>query len=112
MWYVGDKSQSAMRSKDIVYLDGTRPAYVSMVPKCPACGGGMYPRNLKRCFNEDVDTGFDVEEAVKNGKRVSLVGIPDPAMVSLLLSQRNVVRWILAGAAILFISIVVAALIR
>ena len=111
-WYVGDKYQPAVRSQDIVYLDGTRPAYASMVPKCPACGGGVHPYNLKRCFDEDIDLGFDVIDAAKNGILVNPVGTPDSAIVSELLRKRNVARWILVVATILFVAVVVADLTR
>lgn len=112
MWYVGSKGQGICRSEDVVYLDGTRPAFASAVPRCHACGGSLSPCVLKRCFDEDVDAGFDVEKAAKNGEQVNPVGTPDPVMVALLLGQRNVARWMLVGATILFTVIVIAVLTR
>lgn len=72
MWFVGDRNISAfaeMRSADIAYLDGTRPAYGSACPMCPYCKVPMRPIGLKICFDEDIDPGFDIEEAIQSGNR-------------------------------------------
>lgn len=68
MWYVGEPGNNIMSAQDIVYLDGTRPIYGSYIPACPHCGECMV--HMIRCFDEDVDPGFDMQEALKSGKFV------------------------------------------
>lgn len=70
MWYVGPPYEpgQALRSADIVYLDGTRPLPCSAIPNCPECGrplvlSGGIP-NAWRCFDEDVDPGPAVRAAI------------------------------------------------
>lgn len=74
MWYMGERGDNNFSSANIVYLDGTRPAYMSAVPPCPHCGGVMYAgypaRNLIRCFDEDIEPGFDVRKELDNMRSV------------------------------------------
>ena len=69
MWYFGDKVNNLFSSRDVLYLDGSRPLCGSRVPLCPHCGLAMRPANvfgglfggkvnLTRCFDEDIDPGF------------------------------------------------------
>ena len=65
-YYVGDKNEPEVKSKDIFYLDGSKPKYGSQTPECPYCGFLSSMGHLKRCFDEDVTPDFDVDEATKN----------------------------------------------
>lgn len=80
MWYMGDRENSFFRSSDVVYLDGSRPLHGSRVPLCPHCGKIMAPSsafggqgNLVRCFDEDIDPGFDMR-ANAGGKPTDAAG--------------------------------------
>jgi len=123
-------------SKMIVYLDGTRPAYASCIPKCPHCGGGMYlGKNLIRCFDEDTDPGPAIQEAWKTGEFVNPPpGPPDPTIAAMLvvasalhlrskkigqevailkrLLNRNKMRWIFGAMAVGFLMMLILALFR
>ena len=109
MWYTGAEGDNRVISSTIVYLDGTRPAFGSAAPKCPHCGGGMYPGvNLIRCFDEDVDPGFDIQEAQRSGMRVNLPpGPPDPAKVAELMRNRNVARLIFGAVIVGYVVLVI-----
>lgn len=91
MYYIGPRLMSWARSRDIVYLDGTRPTPCSALPECPHCSGNMTPGfNLQRCFDEDVDPGFDIDLAVRNGKLVSPPpGPPNRSLLAFLARQRK-----------------------
>ena len=114
MWYMGEEGNTACSSATIVYLDGTRPAFCSVVPECPHCGGGMYPgRNLVLCFEEDADPGFDIDDAWRNGKRVSLKpGPPDPVKMAAIMWQRDMHRWIFGTMAVVFLVMAIVAVIH
>lgn len=111
MWYMGERGNTLCSSSTIVYLDGTRPAPCSGVPACPHCGGGMYPgRNLIRCFGEDVDPGFDIQDAWQNGKRVNLnPGPPDPVKMAVLTNHSDMTRWFLGSMAVGFLVMAIVA---
>lgn len=63
MWYVGPPYSPGQTcsSSSIVYLDGTRPAPCSAMPVCPGCGKPLNELNMARCFEEDLDPGFDID---------------------------------------------------
>lgn len=109
MWYVGDKDENAVRSRDIVYLDGTRPMPCSSIPACPLCGGNIHPHmNLVRCFDEDVYPGFDIQEAANNGELVNLPpGPSDPEMVAMLTQGRDMARLVLFIIAVAFLVVMI-----
>lgn len=94
MWYVGPPYSpgQVFSSNTIVYLDGTRPAPFSAVPSCPECGEQLSPFALERCFDEDLDPGFDIEVAMASKTLVYAVGKPDPAKVAALMRSRALAR--------------------
>lgn len=42
----------AMRSKDVLYVDGTQPAKNSELQACPSCGGNVERYDLYRQFDK------------------------------------------------------------
>lgn len=68
VWYTGEPGPQLVRSRDIFYLDGTRPASSDPIPNCPSCGEqltlGGSRANARRCFDEDLDPGLAVETAI------------------------------------------------
>lgn len=99
MWYMGERGDSRLSSENIVYLDGTRPAVYSAIPKCPHCGRSMFPgRDLVRCFDEDVDPGFDVQEAWRSGERVNpqswAQSVSDPVVVAKPTQKQIDAKWV------------------
>lgn len=107
MWYLAGPETTICSSASIVYLDGRRPEYGSAIPFCPHCGGVMTPGvTLVRCFDEDIDPGFDIQDAWRNRERVSLPpGPPDP-MVAMLTHNRDTARWIFGAMAVFFLATV------
>lgn len=92
-WYVGDPSNPHADSASVLYLDGSRPLAYSMIPPCPHCHTVMQPGvTMKRCFDEDLDPGFDVAKAMASPVRVSPAGLPDPALTDMLMEQRRTAR--------------------
>lgn len=80
MWYIGEREEIRMRSRDIIYLDGSRPYHAGKMPDCAVCGlklhagsfsplFGFVKTNIKRCFDEDLEPSPVVRavfEALKN----------------------------------------------
>lgn len=67
-WYIGPKDPpiGIVRSKDFMSLEGI-PYNVKNTPPstCPACGNRLGAAAvLKRCFDEDLEPGFDVNKAL------------------------------------------------
>jgi hypothetical protein len=54
MHFVGDPSETIVKSADVRYLDGSTPKPNSAIPLCPFCGKQMRPGvNLKRKILSD-----------------------------------------------------------
>jgi hypothetical protein len=52
MHFVGDPSETIVKSADVRYLDGSTPKPYSMIPCCPFCGKQMWPGfTLRRKIN-------------------------------------------------------------
>lgn len=65
-WYTGERGNTKMSSADVLKLDGTRPKFREEIGRCPGCGkglwaSGIYPANIVRCFDEDIEPDFKKE---------------------------------------------------
>lgn len=65
---------------------------------------------LRRCFDEDVDPGFDINAAIQSGDRVSLKPGFDVEKFERLMSQRDMSQFALGAIVGAFIVMIIAAL--